>query len=219
VRIRHAFVLVAALALVASFGPAQASSAYHMNGQGTVTIPGGLPACLPVVNVPACSSPNNTFSWGNLTVQGFGVLQGHNVAGQYTCLSTETGVYESRIYGNTANYQLTFNFRCRANTVVDGPTYITGWFTNVVDDSVDALSVAYKKVPASHPGQPLLQKGAPTFAGYFFAHNTLNLDPDFVDAGNGDQMICNGGFAPNDPTQGTSITTAFFAGACTAVEA
>lgn len=216
--LKRAFVLVAAMTVVAALGPAQASSAYHMNGQGTVTIPGGLPACLPVLGVPACTNPNNTFTWGNLTVQGLGVLQGFNVAGRYDCLSAESGVYESRIYGNTSNYQLTFNFRCAKNTVLDGPNYINGWFSNVTSDAVDALSVAYKKVPASHPAQALLQPGAPTFAGYFFASNTNNLDPDSIGPANGDAMICNGGFAPNDPSQGTSITTAFFAGACTAVE-
>jgi hypothetical protein len=219
VRLKYAFSLVLALSLVGSFGPAQASSLYHMNGQGTVTINGGgLPACLPVVNVPNCpaQNPNNTFSWGNLTVQGLGVLQGANVGGTYTCLSVETNKYESRIYGNTSNYQLTFNFRCTKATTVAGPDHINGWFSNVVDAAVDNLSPAYQRVQSSHPAAPLLAPGAPVFAGYFSAAASNPL-PYAIGSTNGDPMICNGGFAPSDPSEGTSIINALFAGACTAV--
>lgn len=214
-RSRLTKLVIASSLMVAMFimlNPASAASAYHMNGQGTITIGGaGLPAC--AGSTPNCSSPDNSFSWGELTVQGAGVLNNNAVAGTYTCRSEGTiggTPFESRIYGNTANFALTFNFQCTRDAGSVGPAFINGWFSNV---TTEALGGAYRSV-SSHPHPTPVKGGAPFFKGYFIASNT---HPNSISSANGEAMTCGGGFAPNGYNFGTNtIPTAAFIGACTA---
>ncbi|HVL90910.1 MAG TPA: hypothetical protein VM841_11825 [Actinomycetota bacterium] len=213
VRITKA-VLTAALAAMAIIGttPAGAVSAYHMNGQGTITMQGaGLPSCLPVVLQGDCTHSDQTFSWGTLTVQGAGILQDAAVAGQYRCKSEgDVGgtAFVSKIRGNTSNFELTFNFQCQNLSGV-GPTFINGWFSNINGSA----AAPYRSV-AGHPHPTPVEKGVFTFKGYFTKTNT---HPYNINNGNGDAMTCVGGFAPSG-FNGLKITTAAFAGACTAAE-
>lgn len=212
-RTKLLLVVALSLGLVASLGPAQASSLYHMNGQGSLTIfGGGLPACLPVANVPDCANVDVTFSWNELVVQGAGLLQDQQISGQYSCKS-EGSIgnvpFVSKIYGNTSNFQLTFNFQCTRLQGV-GPQYINGWFSNVTAN----LTGPYHNV-SSHPHPTPVAPGAPTFKGFFA---TSNIHPYSIGASNGDAMSCGGGFAPTT-VSGTRLTTAAFLGACTALEA
>lgn len=198
-----------ALAIAASM-PAGATSAYHMNGQGSLTMGGGgLPSCL--ADQGDCDEVDISFSWGELTVQGVGPLQDQNVAGQYRCRS-EGSNFQSRIRGNTSNFELTFNFQCESLTGV-GPKYINGWFSNVTSNA----GGAYHSV-ADHPHPTPVAPGAPAFKGYFFASESTNIDPDLVNESNGDPMSCGGGFAPTG-MNGLRIQTAAFLGACTALAA
>ncbi|MHB8513349.1 MAG: hypothetical protein ACYDCC_14390 [Actinomycetota bacterium] len=210
---------IAALAL-SQFAPANATSLYQMNGQGSITIGGGgIPACLPVVQQGNCHSPNNSFSWGELTVQGAGLLQGAQVAGQYKCASEGIvplqGSFESRIYGNTSNFELTFNFTCTPEPGAVGPAHINGWFSNVTDNAVGS-NPAFHNV-SSHPFPTPTGPGLFSFKGYF---TTQNINPYNVNTHNGDPMACGGGFAPNNFNQtDLTIPTAAFLGTCQAVAA
>lgn len=217
-RSRFAKMVIASSLMVAMFimlNPASAASGYHMNGQGTITIGGaGLPACAGVG--PNCSNPDNTFSWGELTVQGAGLLANQTVAGNYTCRSEGSigGVgFESRIYGSTANFALTFNFRCTRDAGSTGPAVINGWFSNITTEPVS--SSAHHSV-SSHPHPTPVRGGAPFFKGFFAASD---IHPYSINAGNGEAMTCGGGFAPNNYNSGANtIPTAAFMGACTAVD-
>lgn len=198
-----------AIAMAATV-PVGASSAYHMNGQGSLTLGGGgLPSCMG--GQGDCANVDIPFSWGELTVQGLGPLQDQNVAGQYNC-NSEGSNFESRIRGNTSNFELTFNFQCEFLTGL-GPRYINGWFSNVTSGA----GGAYHSV-ADHPHPTPVAAGVPTFKGYFIASDTNNIDPDLVTASNGDPMSCIGGFAPT-AMNGLRMQTAAFLGACTAVAA
>lgn len=207
-------VFLAALAALAIVGvtPAGAASAYHMNGQGTITMQGGgLPSCAPVILQGDCSNSDQTFSWGDLTVQGAGILQDAQVAGQYRCKS-EGNVggtsFVSKIRGNTSNFELTFNFQC-TNLSGVGPAFINGWFSNINGSA----TAPYRSV-GTHPHPTPVQKGVFTFKGFFAKSN---IHPYAINASNGDGMSCVGGFAPST-FNGLKITAAAFAGACTAAE-
>ncbi|HEX9696179.1 MAG TPA: hypothetical protein VGB64_07685 [Actinomycetota bacterium] len=202
---------LAAMAIIAT-SPAGAASAYHMNGQGTITMQGGgLPACAPVIAQGDCTTSDQTFSWGDLTVQGVGLLQDAQVAGQYKCKSEGNvgGVgFVSKIRGNASNFELTFNFQC-TNLSGVGPAFINGWFSNVNGSA----TAPYRSV-AGHPHPTPVEKGVFTFKGFFTKTNT---HPYSINASNGDGMSCVGGFAPSG-FNGLKITSAAFAGACTAAE-
>lgn len=202
---------LAALAII-GVAPAGATSAYHMNGQGTITIDGaGLPACLHVVAQGDCTTTDTTFSWGDLTVQGVGLLQNAQIAGQYTCRSQGTvgGVgFVSKIRGNTTNFELTFNFQCTNDNGV-GTQYINGWFSNIAGSA----TAPYRST-AGHPHPTPVAAGAFAFKGYFV---TSNIHPYNINATNGDGMSCGGGFAPS-VFNGLKIKSAAFVGACTAAE-
>lgn len=194
----------------ASVSPVGAASGYHMNGQGSLTMGGGgLPACMG--GQGDCANVDISFDWGALTVQGLGVLQDQNVAGQYLCASQGSvgnTAFQSRIRGNASNFELTFNFRCQSQTGV-GPALISGWFSNVTSNATGA----YHSV-ATHPHPTPVAPGAPVFKGYF---STANIHPYNITASNGDAMSCVGGFAPT-AMNGLRIETAAFLGACTAVD-
>lgn len=207
---RMAMIMVLGGVLASAIAPAGAQSAYHMNGQGSLTLNGGgLPACL--AGQGDCANVDITFSWGDLTVQGSGLLADQNIAGQYKCRSEGSvgGVpFQTRIKGNASNFELTFNFVCELLSGV-GTDFINGWFSNVTSGSTGA----YRDVK-SHPHPTPVAPGAFAFKGYFAASN---IHPYSIGNGNGEQMSCGGGFAPTS-LNGLRITSAAFLGACTAVE-
>lgn len=207
---RMAMVVVLGAVLASGAIPAGATSAYHMNGQGSLTLNGGgLPACMG--GQGDCANVDITFSWGDLTVQGAGLLANNNIAGQYKCKSEGSvgGVpFQTRIKGNASNFQLTFNFVCELLGGV-GTNFINGWFSNVTSGS----SGAYRDVSA-HPHPTPVASGAFAFKGYFA---TSNIHPYSIGNSNGEQMSCGGGFAPTSFSN-LRITTAAFLGACTAAE-
>lgn len=209
--------LLAALAAIAVAGtiPAgAATSAYHMNGQGTIKLlNGGLPACLPGIQQGDCVNVDIPFTWGELTVQGLGVLQDKQVAGQYKCASvgTVSGLpFSSRIRGNTSNFELTFNFTCTPQSGATGPAAINGWFSNVGGSA----TVPYRSV-GTHPHPSPVAPGVFSFKGFFAASN---IHPYSINASNGAPMSCQGGFAPT-VLSGFRITEAGFVGLCTAAAA
>lgn len=211
---RAALGFVLAAIVAASMLPAGATSAYHMNGQGTITMGGdGIPGCVHVVEVPDCGSPAQTFDWGNLTVQGAGLLQDVTVAGSYQCRSTGNVAgtpFVSKIRGNTTNFVLTFNFACTRSSG-DGPASINGWFSNVTGSSSDP---ALQSTDGHEHPSPVMS-GFFSFKGYFAASN---IHPYNIDSGNGDPMSCGGGFAPV-AMNGTKIKQASFVGECNALAA
>lgn len=212
---KTALLLALAAIAITGFAPAGAASAYHMNGQGSITLGGaGLPACLPAVGQPDCANVDIPFSWGALTVQGAGPLQDQPVGGQYVCDSEGSvggTAFLSKIRGNTSNFELTFNFACTRSAGV-GPANINGWFSNVAGSA----TAPYKSV-AVHPHPTPVAKGVFSFKGYFAASN---IHPYSIGASNGDAMTCGGGFAPTatSPSSATRIIAAAFVGLCTAAE-
>ena len=215
-----AMLFAIAAMMVSAISPASAASVYQMNGQGSILLKGpGIPACTPGVAQGNCSNPDQVFTWGELTVQGAGLLQNKTVAGQYLCASesrSRTNSFESRIYGNTSNFELTFNFSCTPLAGAVGPDHIVGWFSNVTSAAVAAKSPAYHNVSA-HPLSLPVAPGAFAFKGFF---TTQNVNPYSVNAGNGAPMACGGGFVPtNFDSTHLTILSAAFIGDCQAVAA
>lgn len=206
-RSRRSLLLLVALTMLGAItmpNPAVATSAYHMNGQGEITVNSpGFPACLPFLGFPDCANVATTFTWGNLTVQGLGVLDETPVAGQYACASEGDG-FVSTLSGNTSNFILTFNFQC-TKTAGEGPNAIDGFFSN---DAADGRL-------SGHPYlvQGFLTGGVPAFLGYF-VQGASHVNP--LSIGSGEPMSCTGGFAPTQIT-GTRINKVFFVGECTAI--
>lgn len=208
---RKAAIMVLGAVLASGMLPAGATSGYHMNGQGSLTLNGGgLPACMG--GQGDCANVDIAFSWGDLTVQGAGLLANIPVAGQYKCKSEGSigsVAFQTRIKGNASNFQLTFNFQCQLLTG-EGSAFINGWFSNV---TTAQSNPAYHSV-ASHPHPTPVAPGLFTFKGYFAPTNT---HPYSINNSNGQAMSCGGGFAPTS-FNNLRITTAAFLGACTAVE-
>lgn len=195
--------------------PSTATSAYHMNGFGEIQLGGGgLPACVEGTPSNCSSNYDSTFSWGELTVQGLGLLRDQEVAGQYLC-NSEGDNFVSKIRGHTRSFVLTFNFHCE-NTTGAGPEFIDGWFSNCASN----CEGAYKDVSV-HPHPAPIAPGLFSFKGFFRTPNSANSDPDAVNASNGDPMSCVGGFAPTGTAGGgfsdMTLTSAAFLGACTAL--
>ncbi|GAC1414330.1 MAG: hypothetical protein NVSMB57_09920 [Actinomycetota bacterium] len=219
--LKVAMLLAIAAITASAISPASAASLYQMNGQGSITLKGpGIPACTPGAAQGNCTSPDQAFSWGALTVQGAGLLQDKQVIGQYACASESTtrgNHFESRIFGNTSNFELTFNFSCTPLAGAVGPAHIVGWFSNVTSTAVAAKSPAYHNV-SIHPLPSPVAPGAFAFKGFFTTDGSLN--PYKVNASNGVPMACGGGFAPTnfDSTHLTSPSAAFV-GDCQAVAA